>query len=95
MSLSTHLILGQLVSCHACMYDIQLKIVRMTVTRIMHEMLSGVSKFFGNNSIDDPHAHVFVPKTSNDYACVLDNLKESIRVSQGPRINHLQPRSQD
>jgi hypothetical protein len=24
------------------------------------------------------HAHVFIPKTSNDYACVPDNLKEYV-----------------
>ena len=29
-----------------------------------------------------PHAHVFVPKISNGYACVTDNLKEYVRVSQ-------------
>jgi hypothetical protein len=28
----------------------------------------------------DPHALVLVPRTSNDYVCVPDNLKESIRI---------------
>jgi hypothetical protein len=42
-----------------------------------------------------PHAHVLVSKTSDGYACAQDNLTGSVRVSQGPRINHLQPRSQD
>jgi hypothetical protein len=42
-----------------------------------------------------PHAPALVSKTSDDYACALDNLTGSVRVSQGPRINHLQPRSQD
>jgi hypothetical protein len=42
-----------------------------------------------------PHAHVLVSKTSDDYACAPDNLTGSVRVSQGHRINHLQPRSQD
>jgi hypothetical protein len=42
-----------------------------------------------------PHAPVLVSKTSNDYACAPDNLTGSVRVSQGPRINHLQPGSQD
>jgi hypothetical protein len=35
-----------------------------------------------------PHAPVFVSKTSDSYACAPDNLTGSIRVSQGPRINH-------
>jgi hypothetical protein len=42
-----------------------------------------------------PHAHVLVSKTSDGYACAPDNLTGSFRVPQGPRINHLQPRSQD
>jgi hypothetical protein len=42
-----------------------------------------------------PHAPVLVPKTSDGYACAPDNLIGSVRVSQGPHINHLQPRSQD
>jgi hypothetical protein len=42
-----------------------------------------------------PHAPVLVSKTSDNYACAPDNLTGSVRVSQGPRINHLQPRSQD
>jgi hypothetical protein len=42
-----------------------------------------------------PHAPALVSKTSDDYACAPDNLTGSVRVSQGPRINHLQPGSQD
>jgi hypothetical protein len=42
-----------------------------------------------------PHAPALVSKTSDGYACAPDNLTGSVRVSQGPRINHLQPRSQD
>jgi hypothetical protein len=42
-----------------------------------------------------PHAPALVLKTSDDYACAPDNLTGSVQVSQGPRINHLQPRSQD
>jgi hypothetical protein len=42
-----------------------------------------------------PHAPILVSKTSDGYACAPNNLAGSIRVSQGPRINHLQPRSQD
>jgi hypothetical protein len=42
-----------------------------------------------------PHAPVLVSKTSDGYACAPDNLIGSIRVSQGPRINHLQPGPQD
>jgi hypothetical protein len=42
-----------------------------------------------------PHAPILVSKTSDDYACAPNNLIGSVRVSQGPQINHLQPRSQD
>ena len=42
-----------------------------------------------------PHAPALVSKTSDGYACAPDNLTGSVRVSQGPRINHLQPGSQD
>jgi hypothetical protein len=42
-----------------------------------------------------PHAPVLVSKTLDGYACAPDNLTGSVRVSQGPRINHLQPRWQD
>jgi hypothetical protein len=42
-----------------------------------------------------PHAPVLISKTSDGYACAPNNLTGSVRVSQGPRINHLQPRSQD
>jgi len=42
-----------------------------------------------------PHAPVLVSKTSDCYACAPDNLTGSVRVSQGPRINPLQPGSQD
>jgi hypothetical protein len=35
-----------------------------------------------------PHAPVLVSKTSDCYACAPDNLTGSVRVSQGPRINH-------
>jgi hypothetical protein len=40
-----------------------------------------------------PHAPVLVSKTSDGYACAPDNLTRSVRVPQGPRINHLQPGS--
>jgi hypothetical protein len=42
-----------------------------------------------------PHAPVLVSKTSDGYACAPDNLTGSVRVPQGPRINHLQPEPQD
>jgi hypothetical protein len=42
-----------------------------------------------------PHAPVLVSKTSDGYACALNNLTGSVRVSQGPRINNLQPELQD
>jgi hypothetical protein len=42
-----------------------------------------------------PHAPDLVSKTLDDYACAPDNFTGSVRVSQGPRINYLQPRSQD
>jgi hypothetical protein len=42
-----------------------------------------------------PHAPVLVSKTSDGHACAPDNLTGSVRVPQGPRINHLQPGSQD
>jgi hypothetical protein len=42
-----------------------------------------------------PHAPALVSKTSDGYACALDNLTGFVRLSRGPRINHLQPRSQD
>lgn len=42
-----------------------------------------------------PHAPVLIPRTSNSYAYAPNNLTGSVRVSQGPRINHLQPGSQD
>ena len=42
-----------------------------------------------------PHAPVLVSKTSDGYACAPDNLTGSVRVSLGPRINHLQPGPQD
>jgi hypothetical protein len=42
-----------------------------------------------------PHAPALVSKTSDGCACAPDNLTGSVRVSQGPRINHLQPGSQD
>jgi hypothetical protein len=45
--------------------------------------------------LSGPHAHVFVPTTSYGYACVPNNLTGFVRVSQGPRINHLSSRSQD
>jgi hypothetical protein len=38
-----------------------------------------------------PHARVLVSKTSDGYACAPDNLKGSVRLPQGHRINHLQP----
>jgi hypothetical protein len=42
-----------------------------------------------------PHAPSLVSKTSDGYACAPDNLTGSIRVPQGPRINHLQPEPRD
>jgi hypothetical protein len=42
-----------------------------------------------------PHASVLVSKTSDGYACAPDNLTWSVRVSQWPRINHLQLGPQD
>jgi hypothetical protein len=42
-----------------------------------------------------PHAPVLVSKTSDGYACAPDNLTGSVRVPQGPRMNHLQPGPQD
>jgi hypothetical protein len=36
-----------------------------------------------------PHAPVIVSKASDGYACAPDNLTGSVRVSQGPQINHL------
>ena len=42
-----------------------------------------------------PHAPALVSKTSDGYACAPDNLTGSVRVPQGPRINHLQPGPQD
>jgi hypothetical protein len=45
--------------------------------------------------LSGPHAPVLVSKTSDCYAGALDNSTGSLRVPQGPRINHLQPRSRD
>jgi hypothetical protein len=42
-----------------------------------------------------PHEPVLVSKTSDCYACAPNNLTGSVRVPQGPRINHEQPGSQD
>jgi hypothetical protein len=42
-----------------------------------------------------PHAPVLVSKTSDGYACAPNNLTGSVRVSQGPQINHLQPEPRD
>jgi hypothetical protein len=42
-----------------------------------------------------PHARVLVSRNSDGYACAQNNLTGSVRVSQGPRINHLQPEPQD
>jgi hypothetical protein len=41
-----------------------------------------------------PHAPILVLRISG-YACAPNNLTGSVRMSQGPRINHLPPRSQD
>jgi hypothetical protein len=55
----------------------------------------------GQGSVEEPpkllgpHAHVFVAKTSDDYACAPNNLTGYVRVSQGPRINYLPRRSHD
>jgi hypothetical protein len=45
--------------------------------------------------LSGPHAPVLVSKTSDSYACAPDNLTGSVRMSQGPWINHLQPGPQD
>jgi hypothetical protein len=42
-----------------------------------------------------PHAPVLVSKTSDSYACALNNLIGSVRLPQGHRINHLQPEPRD
>jgi hypothetical protein len=42
-----------------------------------------------------PHAPALASKTSDGYACAPDNLTGSVRVPQGPRINHFQLGSQD
>jgi hypothetical protein len=42
-----------------------------------------------------PHAPALVSKTSDGYARAPENLTGSVRVSHGPRINHLQPGPQD
>jgi hypothetical protein len=42
-----------------------------------------------------PHAPALVSKTSDGYACAPNNLTGSVRVPQGPRINHLQPGPQE
>jgi hypothetical protein len=42
-----------------------------------------------------PHAPALVSKTSDGYACASYNLTGSVRVSQGPWINHLQLGSQN
>jgi hypothetical protein len=42
-----------------------------------------------------PHAPSLVSKTSDGYTCAPDKLIGSVRVPQGPRINHLQPGSQN
>jgi hypothetical protein len=42
-----------------------------------------------------PHAPVLVSKTSDSYACALNNLTGSVRLPQGHRINHLQPEPRD
>jgi hypothetical protein len=42
-----------------------------------------------------PHAPALISKTSDGYACAPNNLTGSVRVPQGPRINHLQPGPQD
>jgi hypothetical protein len=42
-----------------------------------------------------PHAPILVSKTLDGYASAPDNLTGSVPVSQGPRINHLQPGPQD
>jgi hypothetical protein len=45
--------------------------------------------------LSGPHAPVLVSKTSDCYAGAPDNSTGFVRVPQGPRINHLQPRSLD
>jgi hypothetical protein len=42
-----------------------------------------------------PHAPALVSNTSDGYACAPDNLTGSVRVPQGPRINHLQQELRD
>jgi hypothetical protein len=56
---------------------------------MMMDGMAGPPKLLG------PHALDLVSKTSDGYACAPDNLTGSVRVSQGPRINHLQQGSQD
>jgi hypothetical protein len=57
--------------------------------------------FYRNSDVAEPpkllgpHAPVLVSKTSDSYACAPDNLTGSVRVPQGPRINHLQPGPRD
>jgi hypothetical protein len=73
-------------------YECDVKCVEYTEALIEFEALIIVAeppKLLG------PHAPALVSKTSGGYACAPDNLTGSVRVSQGPRINHLQPGSQD
>jgi hypothetical protein len=46
-------------------------------------------------AVAEPPKLLGVSKTSDGYACAPDNLTGSVRVPQGPRINHLQPEPQD
>jgi hypothetical protein len=45
--------------------------------------------------LSGPHAPVLVSKTSDCYAGAPDNSTGSVRVPQGPRINHLQLEPRD
>jgi hypothetical protein len=60
-----------------------------------HSGISGGDHCGRTSKLLGPHAHVLVPKTSDGYACAPDNLTGSVRLPQGHRINHLQPRSRD
>jgi hypothetical protein len=66
--------------------------LEMARGRLEREEVTGVAeppKLLG------PHACALVSKTSDGHACAPNNLTGSVRVSQVPRINHLQPGSQD
>jgi hypothetical protein len=61
----------------------------------LHRRVAGTVGVAEPPKLLGPHAPALVSKTSDGYACAPDNLTGSVRVSQGPRINHEQPGSQD